>query len=84
MGDSDTQISTDPGEGNAVALELGEDAVDPFVTRLKDGIASCVLWAQVLLVTVCMAYAETTDLPMLALCSVSVVSLGMLELRKLF
>jgi hypothetical protein len=42
------------------------------------------MWAQVLLVTLCMAYAETTNILMLAVCGVAVVSLFMLECRTLF
>ena len=66
------------------ALAMEELTEDPIAMRLKDGIARSILWAQVLLVTVCMAYAETTDIPTLALCGVSVVSLVMLEVRKSF
>jgi hypothetical protein len=64
---------------------FGEDTTaEPFVTKLRDSITVCVLWAQVLLVTLCMAYTETTDVPTLVLGIVSVVSLIMLECRELY
>jgi hypothetical protein len=63
-------------------LDFGEE--EPFVTKLSDGVTTCVLWAQVLFVTMCMAYAETTDIFTLALCGLSVVSLAMFECHRLF
>jgi hypothetical protein len=63
---------------------MEEDDAEPFITGLRDDIARCVLWTKVLLVTVCMAYSETTNITFLALYSMSLVSLVMLELHTLF
>jgi hypothetical protein len=68
--DSAYHINGDDTAASA-ALAMGAVAEDSFAERLKDDITRCILWAQVLLVTVCMAYAETTDIPTLALCGVS-------------
>jgi hypothetical protein len=58
--------------------------VEPLTTRLKDGAVMCLQWAEVLIMTLCMAWTETTHVPILVLYIASVVSLVMLECRAAF